>query len=43
MKPSGSGLWFVGKYLIGFDFSACDWFVHIFYFFLVQSWKVILL
>ena len=26
-----------------FNFITCDWSVHIFYFFLVQSWKVILL
>ena len=25
-----------------FNFSACDWSVHIFYFFLGQSWKVVL-
>ena len=25
-----------------FNFSACDWSVYIFYFFLVQSWQVVL-
>ena len=24
-----------------FNFSPCDWYVHIFYFFLVQSWEIV--
>ena len=42
MKPSGPELLFVGKIFINsFDFCACDWYVHIFHFFLIQFWKVI--
>ena len=36
MKPSGPGRFFYHS----FNFSACNWVVHNFYFFLVQSWKI---
>ena len=43
VKPSGPGLLFVGRFFCySFDFCACDGSVKIFYFFLVQFWKVIL-
>ena len=46
VMPSGPGLLFVGIFLIIFDYSfnfhACDGSVKIFYFFLVQFWKVVL-
>ena len=35
MKPPGFGF-----FNHRFNFSACDWFVQDFYFFLVQFWKV---
>ena len=43
VKPSGPGLLWVGRFFYhSFYFYACDWSVQIFYFFLVQFWKVIL-
>ena len=43
MKPSGPVLLFVGKFFdYSFTLSACNWSVHILYFFLVQSWKALL-
>ena len=43
MKPYGPGLLFVGRFFnYSFNFCACDGSVKIFYFFLVQFWKVIL-
>ena len=38
--PPGKPCWKVFNH--SFNFSACDWSVYIFYFFLVQSWKVVL-
>ena len=43
MKPSGPGLLFAQISDYSFDFRACDGSVKIFYFFLVQFWKVVLL
>ena len=41
VKPSAPGLlFFVEIFDHSFNFSACDWVVHNFYFFLVQSWKI---
>ena len=41
MKPSGPGLFVCWKiFNHSFNFITCDWSVHIFYFFLVHSWKV---
>ena len=43
MKPSGSGILFVWKIFdYSFNFCACDGSVKIFYFFLVEFWKVVL-
>ena len=41
VKPSGPGLLFARRYY-SFDFCSRDGSVKIFYFFLVQVWKVIL-
>ena len=43
MKPSGPGLLFVGSFLITVSISilVIDWSVHIFSFFLVQSWEIV--
>ena len=44
MKPSGPRLLFAGRFSdYSFNFHACDGSVKIFYFFLVQFWKVIFL
>ena len=42
VKPSGHGLLFWRDFLFyhSFNFSACNWVVHNFCFFLVQSWKI---
>ena len=37
--PPGKPCWKIFNH--SFNFITCDWSVHIFYFFLVQSWKVI--
>ena len=44
MKLSGSELLLLEDFffLSQFDFCACDWSVHIFCFFQVQYWKVVL-
>ena len=43
MKPSGPGILFVGRFFYySFYFCAYDGSIKIFYFFLVQFWKVIL-
>ena len=40
VKPFGPGFLFFGEtFYHSFNFSVCDWFIHNFYFFLVQSWK----
>ena len=40
-KPSGPRLLFFGRFFYhSFNFSACNWVVHNFYFFLIQSWKI---
>ena len=42
MNPSGPGFVYWKIFNQSFNFSACDWSVYIFYFFLVQFWKVVL-
>ena len=42
VKPSGTELLFAKRFLISFNFHACDGSVKIFDFLLVQFWKVIL-
>ena len=40
MNLAEPGVLFAGIFLISFDFRACDGSAKIFYFFLVQFWKV---
>ena len=42
MQPFGPGCLFIGNCLItAFSFVACSWFVDIFWFFLIQPWKIL--
>ena len=42
VKPSGPRYLFVGSFWITLsNFSTYDWSVHVFYFFLVQSWEIV--
>ena len=44
MKPSGSGLLFAEIFFLNykFNFAAYDRSVHVFFFFLIQSWKIVM-